>query len=223
MVETLSRFGVPHSGGQLGMLQPKVKYRFRVVVVDFGTGIQQGDLTRQTISVSKPTLKHNAVEVHSYNSTAYYAGKHSWDEISLVLRDDISNRASYLVGSQIQKQLNHFEQTGFSAAINYKFSMFIDTLDGGNTIDTPGTRGIPGVASGILERWTLEGCFLTNIKYSDLDYSSSDPQTIDLSIRYDNATYSGIAEQQILMPSGDANLESLGGRPSSALGRGANL
>jgi hypothetical protein len=217
-VETLSKFGVPHSGGQLGMLQPKVKYRFRVVFIDFGSGLQQGDLTRQVVSVGKPSLKHPPQEVHSYNSTAYYAGKHNWDEINIVLRDDISNRVSFLVGSQVQKQLNHYEQTGFSAGINYKFTMLIDTLDGGNTIDTPGTRGIPGVSNGILERWTLEGCFITSVEWGDLDYSSSDAQTISLSIRPDNCTYVGHAEQQVLMPTGDENLESQAGRPASAVG-----
>ena len=223
MGDTLNRFGVPHSGGQLGMLQPKPKYRFRVIVVNFGSGSDQGDLTRQTVSVGKPKLEHDEVPVHSYNSTAYYAGKHKWQTISLSLRDDISNAASKLVGQQMQKQLNHFEQTGFVAGVNYKFSMFIDTLDGGNTVDSPGTNSIPGVNSGILERWTLEGCFITNVEYGELDFSSSDPQTIALTIRFDNATVVGHNESQVIMPTGADNLESLPGRPASASGQTALL
>lgn len=217
MVSTLNKFGVPTAGAS-GMLQPKPKYRFRVVVVNFGSGNDQGDLTRQVISVNKPSITHEAIEVHSYNSKAYYAGKHSWEEITIELRDDISNAVSKLVGEQLQKQLNHFEQTGFVAGVNYKFNMFIDTLDGGNTVDTPGTNGIPGANNGILERWSIEGCFLSSVKYSDMDYGSSDPQTISLTVRYDNATYTGHADTQVLMPTGAANLESITGRPASAVG-----
>jgi len=218
MVNTLNKFGVPHAGGQIGMLQPKPRYRFRVVVVNFGTGNDQGDLTRQVATVGKPKLTHDAIAVDSYNSRSYYAGKHTWEELNLVVRDDISNAVSKLVGQQLQKQLNHFEQTGFVAGVNYKFNMFIDTLDGGNTIDTPGTNGIPGVNNGILERWSLEGCFLSNVSYEDLDYSSSDAQTISMSIRYDNATYTGHGATQVTMPTGAANLESITGRPASAVG-----
>lgn len=218
MVDTLNRFGVPHAGGQVGMLQPKPKYRFRVVVVNFGTGNDQGDLTRQVMSVGKPRISHEPVTVDSYNSRAYYAGKHTWEELTLVVRDDISNAVSKLVGQQLQKQLNHFEQTGYVAGVNYKFNMFIDTLDGGNTIDTPGTNGIPGVNNGILERWSLEGCFLSNVSYEDLDYSDSNPQTITMQVRMDNCTYVGHNATQVLMPTGSANLESITGRPSSAVG-----
>jgi hypothetical protein len=33
----------------------------------------------------------------------------------------------------------------------------------------------------------LYGCFLSAVDYGELNYSSSDPQTVALSIRFDNA------------------------------------
>ncbi|MNY06288.1 hypothetical protein D3C86_1390380 [compost metagenome] len=131
-------------------------------------------MTQQVQSVGKPTLGHESVAVHSYNSTGYYAGKHTWETVSLVVKDDITNSVSRLVGHQMQKQLNHFEQTGFTSGVNYKFVMLIETMDGGN--------------DGVLETWTLEGCFLENVDYSELAYDDSSFQTITMSIRYDNAT-----------------------------------
>ncbi len=176
MAETLSKFGVPLGGGsgRGGILQPKYKYRFRVRVVNFGPIAGGIELTQQVQSVAKPTLGHESVAVHSYNSTGYYAGKHTWETISLVVKDDITNSVSRLVGHQLQKQLNHFEQTGFTSGVNYKFVMLIETMDGGN--------------DGVLETWTLEGCFLENVDYSELAYDDSSFQTITMSIRYDNAT-----------------------------------
>lgn len=176
MAETLSKFGVPLGGGsgRGGILQPKYKYRFRVRVVNFGPVAGGIELTQQVQSVAKPTLGHESVAVHSYNSTGYYAGKHTWETISLVVKDDITNSVSRLVGHQLQKQLNHFEQTGFTSGVNYKFVMLIETMDGGN--------------DGVLETWTLEGCFIENVDYSELAYDDSSFQTITMSIRYDNAT-----------------------------------
>ena len=104
----------------------------------------------------------------------YYAGKAEWQQTTLKLRDDITNSLSKLVGHQVQKQMNFFEQTSVAAGINYKFTMFIELMDGGN--DT------------VFETWTLEGCFLETVNYNNLDYTSSDPVEIDLTVRFDNAT-----------------------------------
>ena len=75
---------------------------------------------------------------------------------------------------------------------NYKFQMLIDTLDGGD--DT------------VLEEWTLEGCFLSDVKYDEFDYSSSEYMTISMTIRFDNATQGGG-----LMPLNPYNSVSNGG------------
>jgi hypothetical protein len=176
MAETLSKFGVPLGGGsgRGGILQPKYKYRFRVRVVNFGPVAGGIELTQQVVSVTQPSLSHEEVAVHSYNSTGYYAGKHTWETINLVIRDDITNSVERLVGHQMQKQLNHFEQTGFTSGVNYKFVLLIETMDGGN--------------DGVINTWTLEGCFLQNVEFSELAYEDSSFQTITMSIRYDNAT-----------------------------------
>jgi len=175
MAETLSKFGVPLGGGsgRGGLLQLKYKYRFRVRVVNFGPIAGGLNFTQQVQSASKPKIKHESVPVHSYNSTAYYAGKHEWESINITLKDDQTNNITKMVGHQLQKQMNHSEQTAFAAGINYKFVTIIETMDGGN--DT------------ILESWTLEGCFLENVEFSELEYSESGFQTIALTIRYDNA------------------------------------
>jgi hypothetical protein len=175
----LSKFGVPLGGsaGRGGILQPKVKYKFRVRVINFGP-IQGGlDLTQQVETSSLPSVKYDPQKVSSYNSTAYYPGKPEWDAVKVKVRDDVTNSVSKLIGHQVQKQQNHFEQTSPLAGSNFKFNMYIESMDGGN--DT------------VIEQWYLEGCFLANVSYGDLDYSSSDHRSIDLDIRYDIATQAG--------------------------------
>lgn len=167
---------VPLGGGagRGGLYQLKYKNRWRVRVINFGPIAGGLDFTQQAQSVSKPRLTQNGIDVHSYNSIAYMAGKHVWEPMTIVLKDDITNNVSRLVGHQVQKQLNHFEQTAFAAGINYKFVTICEVMDGGN--DT------------VLETWTFEGCFLEAVNYGDLDYSESAFQTIELTVRFDNAT-----------------------------------
>lgn len=175
-MDTLSKFGVPLGGGQGrgGQLALKIKHRFRVRVINFGPIAGGLEFAQQVQSVKKPTISYEPVDVHAYNSTSYYAGKHKWESINITLKDDLTNNVAKLVGHQIQKQLNHYEQTAFAAGVNYKFVTIIETMDGGN--DT------------VVETWTLEGCFLENVEYGELEYSESGYQTIALTIRYDNAT-----------------------------------
>lgn len=179
MSSTLSRFGVPlgSGSGRGGILQPKVKYKFRVRTINFGPLQGGSDISQQVVSVGRPKISHEPVAVHSYNSIAYYPGKPQFETISLKVRDDVTNSVTQLVSYQEQKQLNHFDQTSALAGINYKFSMYIETLDGGD--DT------------VVEQWYLEGCFLANVEYDEFEYSSSEAMTITMTIRYDNATQSG--------------------------------
>lgn len=174
MVETLSKFGVPINGTRTGQFMPKIRHRFRVRVINFGPIAGGLELTQQVINVNRPNVNFNGQTMHSYNSTMYYAGKPEWQAISMEVRDDITNSVSRLVGHQLQKQMNFFEQTSAAAGINYKFTTIIEILDGGN--------------EAVFEQWTLEGCFLDTVDYQQLEYSSSDAVTIQMQIRYDNAT-----------------------------------
>lgn len=179
-MSTLQNFGVPigFSTSGSGILQPKLNYRFRVRVTRFGLGGANvtNEFTRQVMNVTRPKLNHEEVVLDSYNSKAYIAGKHTWEAVTVVLRDDISNNLTKLVGSQIQRQMDHRQQKsptgGFKAGDDYKFNMFVETLDGNST--TP------------VEVFSLEGCFIQNVDYGQTDYTSSDPVQITLTVRFDN-------------------------------------
>lgn len=174
MASTLSKFGVPLNGSPLGILQPKQKYRFRVTFQNFGENNGLRELTANVVTCTRPKVTYAEVQLDSYNSVAWIQGKHTWEVLELKLRDDITNSVISSVGAQVQKQMNHFEQTSAVAGINYKFSMTIDTLD--------------GTDNDALESWNLEGCFLTGAAYDEGDYASSDAMMVTLSIRFDNAT-----------------------------------
>lgn len=173
---TLSKFGVPLVPGTsgVGILMPKLKYRFRVSMQNFGPAGAALNLTRQVETCDRPTITQDSTPIHSYNNIMYIPQKPVWSTISLKVRDDVNNSVASLVGAQIQKQMNHFDQTSAIAGINFKFTTTIEVLDGGNV--------------GVLENWYLEGCYLESVAYDSHDYSSSDVVGITMTIRFDNAT-----------------------------------
>lgn len=172
-IPTTSKFGVPLAGSNLGILHPKQKYRFRVTFQNFGEGNGLREMTANVVSCTRPNPTFERIKLDSYNSVAWIQGKHSFEELELKLRDDITNSVISSVGAQVQKQMNFYEQTSAVAGINYKFTMTIDSLD--------------GTTNDALESWYLEGCYLTGAQYDEGDYTSGEPQMVTLKISFDNA------------------------------------
>ncbi len=180
---SLTKMSVPSGGGGSNqtLLMPKLQYRFRVRFIGFGrSGSDTSDLTRQVIDCNRPQITFEPITLPIYNSTIYLAGRHSWNELTINLRDDITNNVSKLVGAQLQKQLDFIEQASAAAGADYKFTAYIDILDGNN--------GVAGPV--VLESWECYGCFLQMANYQTLNYGTNEPVTIALTIRYDNAVQS---------------------------------
>lgn len=171
-----------NAGGNQGLLMPKLQFRFRVNFLNFGTNTSTIELTKQVIDCSRPNVQFAEITLPIYNSTMYLAGKHSWQTLSVNIRDDASNSVARLVGQQLQKQMDFVEQASAASGQDYKFQTNIEILDGGNGTTAPI----------VLETWECYGCFLQTANYNTLNYATSDVVTIALTIRYDNAIQSPI-------------------------------
>lgn len=171
-----------NAGGNQGLLMPKLQYRFRVNFLNFGTGATV-ELTKQVMDINRPQISFEEITLPIYNSTLYLAGKHSWNELTVNLRDDASGSVSKLVGQQVQKQLDMVEQASAATGQDYKFQTNIEILDGGNGTATPI----------VLETWECYGCYLKTANYGSLNYGSNEIATIALTIRYDNAVQSPLS------------------------------
>lgn len=167
-----------NAGGNQGLLMPKLQYRFRVNFLNFGVDVGGGlNLTKQVIDCSRPNLSFAEIPLQVYNSTIKIAGKHTWADMSVNIRDDAGGSVAKAVGQQLQKQLDFVEQASAATGQDYKFQTNVQILDGGN-----GT-----VAPVVLESWELYGCFLKAANYNTLNYGTSEAVTIALTIAYDNA------------------------------------
>ena len=180
-ISTLSKITVPldssQSASNQGLLMPKLQYRFRVSLENFGVSTPTTELTKQVVDITRPNLSFETTTIDVYNSKVYLAGKHTWETVTLTLREDVSNNVQKLVGEQLQKQFDFFEQSAAASGSDYKFVTRIEITDGGNGAN----------AVGVLETFELYGCYIESANYNQLAYGTSDPVTVTLQLRYDNA------------------------------------
>lgn len=177
---TLGQMGIPAAG--FGILQPKQKQKWQVTFSNFATlvpGADSRNITAQVKIFERPNLEFDEIAIHRYNNTAYVAGKYIWQPTSLTVEDDITGLVSTAIQGQLETQqrliggdLPSNYMNSAATGSDYKFGMTLQLLDGNETV---------------VETWIFEGCFIKSSNYGDLDYSSSEAVTIQLSIRFDQA------------------------------------
>lgn len=179
---TLSNAGI--AGYQGTILHPKHQNKWRITFQGIGRiegSVDARDLTVQTTNVQRPNLEFGEIAIHRYNSTAYVAGKHEWQPMSLTFEDDINGVASdvlkaqlettqRLVGNNIGSNGRYFNTAATGS--DYKFSFKLEQLDGD---EYP------------VELWVVEGAWIKSADFGELDYSSAEAVKIQLSIRFDHA------------------------------------
>ena len=180
-VSSLQRMTVPlasdQSSSTQGLLMPKLKYRFRVMFENFGVSKPTTELTKQVMSFARPNLSFEEITLPIYNSTLKLAGKHTWADTTCEVRDDAGGAVGKLIGEQLQKQMDFLEMSSAASGIDYKFITRCEMLDGGNGVNEPN----------VLETWELYGCYIQSAAYGEMNYSTNEPVTITLTLKFDNA------------------------------------
>lgn len=169
------------SASTQGLLMPKLRYRFRALFENLGVSTTTTELTKQVVSFARPNLSFEQITLPIYNSTLKLAGRHTWQPVQIVVRDDAGGNVSKLIGEQIQKQMDFLEMSSAASGIDYKFQTTLEVLDGGNGVNEPV----------VLESWQLYGCYIQSADYGPMAYGSNEAVEITMTIEYDNANQTG--------------------------------
>lgn len=155
-------------------VEPKRSFRFQVQL-----GGTDGEVLWWAKSVTTPSYDVSEVEHNYLDNKYYFPGRVTWSEVSFTLVDPISVDAV----SQTNKIL---EEMGYivkkDATSKVTMSKIKATKPTNVVISVLDAEGEP------IEVWTLNNAFLKSAKFSDLDYSSDDLRTIEVSVRYDWAS-----------------------------------
>ncbi len=144
--------------------EPKRKNRF-IVRFDSSLGINEWYVT----STSRPSAKIKDVEIPFLNTSTYVAGRFNWEAIKVQFKDPIGPSASQALMEWFR--LHAESVTGrMGYAAGYKKNVILEMLD---------PTGV------VVEKWILEGCFITDLNFGDLNYSQDELATIDCTLRMD--------------------------------------
>jgi hypothetical protein len=156
MADLLMKMPVPY--------EPKRQNRF-ILRFPSNLGINEWYVT----STSRPSAKIKSVEIPFLNTSTYVAGRFDWDEIKVTFKDPIGPSASQALMEWFR--LHAESVTGrMGYAAGYKRDIDLEMLD---------PTGV------VVEKWILEGTFITNLNFGDLDYSRDELVNITCSLRMD--------------------------------------
>jgi hypothetical protein len=122
-------------------------------------------------TASRPSATTEEIVIDYMNTKRYLAGKFEWNTISLGIYDPISPSSAQKVMEWVRLSYENISGRAGYAAF-YKKDFTIKSLD---------PVGAP------VEEWSIEGAWITEATFGDLDMSSAEPQQIDITLRYDRA------------------------------------
>ncbi len=143
--------------------EPKLKNRF-IMEID---GIPAFTIK----TAQRPQITFDEVVLEHMNITKYVKGKGRWQTLQITMYDPIVPSAAASVIEWIR--LHHESSTGRDGYQDmYKKNVVFNVL---------------GPVGDKIEQWTLFGTFILDAAFGDLDFSSSEPVEITLTLRYDYA------------------------------------
>ena len=143
--------------------EPKLKNRF-IMQID-------GIPAYMIKTANRPQITFDEVTMEHMNFTRYVKGKGRWQTLQCTLYDPIVPSAAQAVMEWVR--LGHESVTGRDGYSDfYKKDVTFHVL---------------GPVGDVVEEWTLKGAFIQDATFGDLDFASSDPVEITLTLRYDYA------------------------------------
>jgi len=143
--------------------EPKLKNRF-VMSID-------GIPAYLIKTAARPSIEFEEVELNHMNVKRYVKGKATWQSIEISMYDPVVPSAAQAAMEWIR--LSHESVTGRDGYSDfYKKDVQFQVL---------------GPVGDVVEQWTLKGTWIQSANFNDMDFSSSDPVEVTLTLRYDYA------------------------------------
>jgi hypothetical protein len=122
-------------------------------------------------TANRPSITFEEVELNHMNVKRYVKGKATWETVEFTMYDPVVPSAAQAVMEWVR--LSHESVTGRDGYSDfYKKDIDVQIL---------------GPVGDIVESWKLKGAWIQAANFNDLDFSSSDPIDISVTLRYDYA------------------------------------
>ena len=203
--------GIGMGIGALGGATFKRKYRWTFQVTNIGGPTSTVGVGGQYVKVAnRPQVEVEETEINFLNGKTWIPGKATFQSLSVTYYDvAASDGAVQGLLNWVNRVYNFQDGKGDG----------IYATQANVAIDPTGNTGYAGIGklslldgSGYnLETWTLYNCWPQSINFGDLDYSSSEECTIELTLRYSYAKYLNYCAKPLPVPNAPACAGSIAG------------
>ena len=143
--------------------EPKTKNRFVMYI--------EGIPSYFVKTMARPSITFEEIALNHINTTRYIKGKGTWETMEVSLYDPIVPSGAQAVMEWVR--LSHESVTGRDGYSDfYKKNITFNLL---------------GPVGDVIEEWQLVGAFITTAAFGDLDWATSDPVEVTVTLRYDYA------------------------------------
>ena len=143
--------------------EPKVKHRFIMYI--------EGVPAYLIKAAARPQLTFEEIALDHINVKRYVKGKGEWQTLDITLYDPVVPSAAQAVMEWVR--LSHESVTGRDGYSDfYKKNVTFNLL---------------GPVGDIIEEWQLVGAYVQSAAFGDLDWATSDPVEVTVTLRYDYA------------------------------------
>ena len=143
--------------------EPKVQNRFVMFIDNIPSFMVK--------NVKAPTFTDNVIKLDHINSYRKIRGKREWEDMSMTLYDPITPSGAQAV--------MEWARTGYESVTGR--AGYADFYKKNVTFNLLGPVG------DVIEEWQLVGAFITSAAFGDLDWATSDPVEVTVTLRYDYA------------------------------------
>ena len=139
---------------------------------------------------NRPSLTIEETEINYLHGKMWIPGKGTWEQLTVTYYDigntqGIANLYGWLAGIYDflnPQTLQQSSRKGDAKNTGYAGTGTLKLFDGCGTT---------------MEQWTLGGVWPTSINFGDLDYSSSEEVTVELTLRFHEAKYESFCGSQV--------------------------
>lgn len=152
-------------------------HRWRFIAIEGGGAVLPNQQEWLYLSkAQRPNYKVEAPEVHHNEEVAYFAGKRTWETMTIEFYDgQTSTGGGQDISAKLYSWVNaatNIAQATTAEPIAYKKDIRLELLSG---------DGSPN------EAWVLYNAWPMDTNWNDLDYSQSEILTVSVTLRYDRA------------------------------------
>lgn len=164
-----------HAGRNAPNARAETKRKHRWIFTVFWDGAL-GNLQNSSVYLQTAQRPHAVTEeavMHHDEEQVYFAGKYHWEPLSLVFYD---SQDPVNTSQAIWDWFNSVVSVPNAAVAlpsEYKKQCLLDMTDG---------------SGGSIEGWQIDNCWPIDVNWNDLDYTNTEIQTVDVSMKFDRAT-----------------------------------